>query len=116
MGEVYLARAPDLGQVVVKRILPGLTENPRFLRLFLDETRIAARLSHPNIARIHELGEVGQTWYVAMELVQGKDLRQLLKRTREHGGSVPLSVAVLIAREIAVALSYAHSLKDASGR
>ncbi|MBK7858284.1 MAG: protein kinase [Archangiaceae bacterium] len=116
MGEVFLARSADLGQVVVKRILPHLTENPRFLRLFLDETRIAARLSHPNIARIHELGEVGDTWYVAMELVQGKDLRQLLKRMREQGGSIPVPVALFIAREIALALAYAHELKDASGK
>ncbi len=116
MGEVFLARSPDLGQVVVKRILPNLTENPRFLRLFLDETRIAARLSHPNIARIHELGEVGDTWYVAMELVQGKDLRHLLKRAREQGGSVPLPVALFIAHETALALAYAHGLKDESGK
>jgi len=116
MGEVFLARSPDLGQVVVKRILPNLTENPRFLRLFLDETRIAARLSHPNIARIHELGEVGDTWYVAMELVQGKDLRHLLKRAREQGGSVPVPVALFIAQQTALALAYAHGLKDASGK
>lgn len=116
MGEVFLARAPDLGQVVVKRILPHLTENARFLRLFLDETRIAARLTHPNIARIHELGEVRDTWYVAMELVQGKDLRQLLKRLREQGGTTPLPVALFVAREIALALAYAHGLKDASGK
>lgn len=116
MGEVFLARAPELGQVVVKRILPHLTENTRFLRLFLDETRIAARLSHPNIARIHELGEVGDTWYVAMELVPGKDLRQLLKRMKEQGGSVPVPVALFIAREIALALAYAHGLKDAQGK
>src|SRR3954469_9559066 len=102
MGEVFLARSADLGLVVVKRILPHLTENPRFLRLFLDETRIAARLSHPNIARIHELGEVGDTWYVVMELVHGKDLRHLLKRSREQGSSVPVSVALFIGQQIAL--------------
>jgi len=51
-----------------------------------------------------------------MELVQGKDLRQLLKRAREQGGAVPIPVALFIAREIALALTYAHSLKDASGK
>src|SRR3954465_9756783 len=116
MGEVFLARAPDLGLVVIKRILPHLTENARFLRLFLDETRIAARLTHPNVARVFELGEVGETWYVAMEHVAGKDLRMLLRRAREQHTDVPLSVAVYVAREIAAALAYAHALKDASGK
>jgi len=116
MGEVFLARSADLGLVVVKRILPHLTENERFLRLFLDETRIAARLLHPNIARVHELGEVGETWYVAMEHVAGKDLRQLLKRGRDQETATPLPVALFIAREIAAALAYAHALKDSAGK
>ena len=58
MGEVFLAKTKSGELITVKRILPHLTENPRFLRLFLDETRIASRLVHPNIARIHEFGGV----------------------------------------------------------
>jgi eukaryotic-like serine/threonine-protein kinase len=116
MGEVFLGRAPDLGLVVVKRILPHLTENARFLRLFLDETRIVARLTHPNIARVVELGEVGENWYVAMEHVAGKDLRQLLRRGREQHTKTPVPVAIYIAREMAAALAYAHALKDSAGK
>ena len=117
MGEVFLAQpAGSEEQVVLKRILPHLTENPRFLRLFLDETRIASRLVHPNIARIFELGEVEGTWFVAMELVDGKDLRELLKRSREVGHHLPLEVAVGIAAEIARGLSHAHTATDAQGR
>ncbi len=117
MGEVFLARAEGSDQeVVLKRILPHLTENPRFLRLFLDETRIASRLVHPNIARIHELGEVDGTWFVSMELVAGKDLRELLKRARELGHHVPLEVALGIAVAIARGLSHAHAATDAQGR
>ena len=117
MGEVFLARAEGTDQeLVLKRILPHLTENPRFLRLFLDETRIASRLVHPNIARIHELGEVEGTWFVAMELVAGSDLRELLKRTREQGHHVPLEVAFGIAVEIARGLSHAHAATDSQGR
>ncbi|HEY0883577.1 MAG TPA: serine/threonine-protein kinase, partial [Archangium sp.] len=117
MGEVFLARAHGTGEeLVLKRILPHLTENPRFLRLFLDETRIASRLEHPNIARIHELGEHGGTWFVAMELVAGKDLRELLKRTREQGHHLPLEVAAGIAVEIAKGLSHAHQATDSQGR
>jgi predicted ATPase/serine/threonine protein kinase/Tfp pilus assembly protein PilF len=117
MGEVFLARAEGSDQeLVLKRILPHLTENPRFLRLFLDETRIASRLVHPNIARIFELGEVEGTWFVAMELVDGKDLRELLKRAREQGHHLPLEVAVGIAIEIAKGLSHAHAATDSQGR
>ena len=117
MGEVFLARdSVSNEELVLKRILPHLTENPRFLRLFLDETRIASRLIHPNIARIHELGEVEGTWFVAMELVSGKDLRELLKRSREQGHHVPLEVALGVAVEIARGLSHAHAATDAQGR
>lgn len=117
MGEVFLARSQAGGEpLVVKRILPHLTENPRFLRLFLDETRIASRLIHPNIARIHELGEVDGTWFVAMEHVDGKDLREMLKRTREQGHYLPVEIAVAIAVEVAKGLSHAHAATDSQGR
>jgi len=117
MGEVFLAqRSAEPSTVVVKRILPHLTENQRFLRLFLDETRIASRLHHANIAEIFELGEVNGTWFVAMEHVAGKDLRELLKRVREQGGEVPVDVALYIAVEVARGLEYAHHAKDAQGR
>ncbi|MEW6430523.1 MAG: protein kinase [Myxococcota bacterium] len=117
MGEVFLAqRDASPSTVVVKRILPHLTENQRFLRLFLDETRIASRLHHPNIAEIFELGEVNGTWFVAMEQVAGKDLRELLKRVRAQGGEVPIEVALHIAVEVAKGLEYAHQATDAQGR
>lgn len=116
MGEVFLATDESGVSAVVKRILPHLVENPRFLRLFLDETRIAARLNHPNIVRIFELGEAGGTWFVAMEQVDGKDLRELLKRARELGHHLPLEVAVAIGVEIAKGLEYAHQATDAQGR
>ena len=117
MGEVFLARTDGSAEtLVVKRILPHLTQNPRFLRLFLDETRIASRLVHPNIARIHELGEAAGTWFVAMEHVDGIDLRETLKRTREIGHHVPLEIGVFIAVEVAKGLHYAHQATDAQGR
>ncbi|GMU58638.1 MAG: hypothetical protein AMXMBFR34_04010 [Myxococcaceae bacterium] len=117
MGEVFLAQRPvEPSTVVVKRILPHLTENQRFLRLFLDETRIASRLHHLNIAEIFELGEVDGTWFVAMEYVAGKDLRELLKRVRAQEGQVPVEVGVHIGVEVAKGLDYAHRATDAQGR
>ena len=117
MGEVFLARtreSPDL--VVVKRILPHLTENARFLRLFLDEARIAARLVHPNIARILELGEAEGSWFVAMEYVPGRDLRDLLRRMKEREELTPVEVALRIGVEVAAGLDYAHRATDNVGK
>jgi hypothetical protein len=98
MAEIWLARQQGLEGfeklMVVKRILPHLVSNARFLRLFLDETRIAARLDHPNIARILELGEAGETWFVSMEYVQGSDLREVLRRARDAEALIPLEVSL----------------------
>jgi serine/threonine protein kinase/predicted ATPase/Flp pilus assembly protein TadD len=116
MGEVFLAKVQGGDLTTVKRILPQLTENPRFLRLFLDETRIAARLVHPNIARITEFGEVDGTWFVAMEYVPGKDLRELLRRAREVEHPIPAHVVAKFAVQIAAALDHAHAATDAQGR
>jgi predicted ATPase/serine/threonine protein kinase/Tfp pilus assembly protein PilF len=117
MGEVFLAREKGRQEsVVVKRILPHLVSNARFLRLFLDETRIAARLDHPNIARILELGEAGETWFVSMEYVQGSDLREVLRRAREAEALIPLEVSLEIARQVGRALTAAHGARDAQGR
>ncbi len=117
MGEVFLARtraSSDL--VVVKRILPHLTENARFLRLFLDEARIAARLVHPNVARILELGEAGGSWFVAMEYVPGRDLRDLLRRMKERDELTPIEVVLRIGADIAMGLDYAHHATDNVGK
>jgi serine/threonine protein kinase/tetratricopeptide (TPR) repeat protein len=116
MGEVFLAKDAAGELITVKRILPHLTENPRFLRLFLDETRIASRLVHPNIARIFEFGEVSGTWFVAMEYVPGKDWRELLTRAREVEHPIPPEVVAKVALQIAAALEFAHRATDAQGR
>jgi predicted ATPase/serine/threonine protein kinase/predicted negative regulator of RcsB-dependent stress response len=116
MGEVFLAKTKTGELVTVKRILPHLTENPRFLRLFLDETRIASRLVHPNIARIHEFGEADGTWFVAMEFVPGKDWRELLRRARDVEHPIPAPVVARVAVQIAAALEHAHAATDAQGR
>lgn len=116
MGEVFLAKDRGGELLTVKRILPHLTENPRFLRLFLDETRIASRLVHPNIARIHEFGEADGVWFVAMEYVPGKDWRELLMRAREVEHPIPPPVVTKVAHQIAAALHVAHVATDAQGR
>ncbi|MBS1152307.1 MAG: masK3, partial [Myxococcaceae bacterium] len=120
MGEVFLARAGGAGGfeklLVLKRILPHLAENKEFLDLFLDEARIAARLNHPNVAQIFELGDVDGAWYLLMEYVPGKDLRQLSLTARNRRRPLPVELACRIAADAAAGLDYAHRARDAQGR
>jgi serine/threonine-protein kinase len=99
MGEVFLM--PD-GRAM-KRLLPHLASDRRFLDLFLQEIRVAAQLQHPHIVRIFEFGED----FLVMEYVDGRDLR---------GVCLPPGLAALVASQAAGALHYAHQARDRQGR
>ncbi|WP_304988518.1 serine/threonine-protein kinase [Corallococcus sp. CA053C] len=120
MGAVYLAR--QKGPVgfqkllVVKRLLPHLSEDDEFLQMFLDEARIAALLNHPNIAQIYEMGDVDGQYYIAMEYVHGEPLGSLLPRASAHPGGFPLGLKCRIAAEAAAGLDAAHNARSPSGR
>ncbi|MHB1844410.1 MAG: serine/threonine-protein kinase [Deltaproteobacteria bacterium] len=120
MAEIWLAtiEGPERFQkrVVVKKILPNLAEDEEFVRMFLDEARIAARLNHPNIAQIFDLGEVDGAYYIAMEYIPGKDLRRVYQDSVKAERTLPIPLAVRILIESAQALDYAHAATDASGR
>jgi serine/threonine-protein kinase len=119
MAEVYLATAregPAAAQYAVKRILPTLAEDREFVGMFLDEARIVAHLDHPAIAPIHELGRVGDRYFIAFEYVPGQDLRALEKRLRRAGERMPVNVAAYVAHRLADALDWAHRARDAEGR
>src|SRR5689334_24134099 len=101
MAEVYLARANGPAgwekECVIKRILPTLAADQQFVQMFLDEARIAARFSHPNIVQIFDLGQVGdRDFYIAMEYVRGVDLEQILEAERQRSGRVPVPIACRI--------------------
>ncbi|HVV86794.1 MAG TPA: serine/threonine-protein kinase, partial [Kofleriaceae bacterium] len=118
MAEVFLARqrGPEgfERRVAVKRILPHLADAADFVRMFLDEARLAARLSHPNIVHIYELGNVAGDYFIAMEYVDGIHAGQLIKHA-EHE-PVPPELVARIGADAAGALAYAHRLTDADGR
>ena len=119
MAEVYLAtsREGPAGQLyAVKRILPTLAEDREFVGMFLDEARIVAQIDHPAIAPIHEVGKVGDRYFIAFEYVAGQDLRALEKRLWRSGERMPVSVAVYVAHRLANALDWAHRACDAEGR
>ncbi len=119
MAEVYLARsfgAEGLEKtLVIKRILPEFSENPRFVEMFISEAKIAVELNHPNIVQIYDFGKHEDTYYLAMEYVDGVDLGHLLSASRRSDQPVSIGNAVWIAAEIAKGLQYAHTKKDRYG-
>lgn len=104
MGTVYRARDPKLGrQIAIKILQERLIDSPEYLTRFEQEARSASALNHPNIITIHEIGDFGGAPYIAMELVEGKRLRDLL-----HEGVVSLRKSLQIATQIADGLAAAH--------
>jgi TonB family protein len=120
MAEVWKARMRGVEgfqkTVAIKRILPHMTDNAEFVGMFIDEAKLAAQLSHPNIVHIYDLGKMGRDYYIAMEYVDGKDLRSLLNSARRKGQLLPLGLGLLIASRVASALDYAHRKRDFEDR
>ena len=94
--------------VAIKRILPHLVDNEDFVTMFIDEAKLAAQLTHPNIVQIFDLGKAGNSYYIAMEYVNGRDLRTLLRKAKEYGKPFPEAVAAFVTMKVASALDYAH--------
>jgi TonB family protein len=120
MAEVWKARMRGVEgfqkTVAIKRILPHMTDNAEFIGMFIDEAKLAAQLNHPNIIHIYDLGKIGRDYYIAMEYVEGRDLRSLLNAARRRGMPLPRGLALLIAARLASALDYAHRKRDFDGR
>jgi serine/threonine protein kinase len=120
MGIVY--RAVSTGPqgfartCVIKRIVPHLSSDRSFVQSLIAEARLSALLVHPGIVQVYELGEVGGEYYLVMEHVEGISLLQATKRSQHLGRPIPPGVACFLVSELAVALSYAHSLIDENGR
>jgi serine/threonine-protein kinase len=121
-GMAHVFRAvtdePDGGtrSVVVKRMLPHLSGNRDFVRLLIDEARLSSRLHHPAIVEVHEFGDVGGEYYIAMEHVEGQNLATLLNALSRSQRPLPHHLACHVVREVAAALAYAHALAGDDGR
>jgi serine/threonine protein kinase len=100
--------------VAVKTMLPDVSDDPDFEQMFLDEARVAARIRHPNVAEILDLGEQDDVLYLVMEWVDGENLSVVLKAARALGG-MPLPVILRIASQACAGLHAAHELRDDSG-
>jgi serine/threonine protein kinase len=101
--------------VAIKRILPQMSGDPEFVRTFIEEAKTCARLNHENICPIYELGKVGESLYMAMEWLPGKDLGAITRRLSRQGEVMPPLIAAWIACRLCDALDYAHSLKIGTG-
>jgi len=119
MAEIFLAKATGDGGFerlcVIKRVLPHLGRDPEFIRMFLDEARLAAQLHHPGIVQIHELGRVGDDYFIAMEYLAGEDLAAVIQQSRRTQRPVPVEVAVQMIAAAAGALHSAHEHRDPRG-
>jgi serine/threonine protein kinase len=101
---------------VVKRILPHLSDDPTFIKMFVEEAKLSARLAHPNIVQIFELGAVEGEYFISMEYIRGRDLSETMRAIWKTMGPPRPELVAYIGREACRALSYAHSLADERGR
>src|SRR3954469_23787243 len=115
MGEIYLAATDQGGGLsklcVIKKIIAEKTDRAKVNR-FLDEAKVVLRLSHANLVSTFDAGDAAGELFIAMELVEGKDLREIWNRCVRTRTRIPLDVALHLGREIARALAYVHSYGD----
>lgn len=120
MAELFKAKAHGVEGfekiLVIKRILPELSENPRFVDMFINEAKIAVTLSHANIVQVFDLGKTEGSYYIAMEYVAGMDLATLLSRARKAHRKTAPELGVFVISELAKGLDYAHRRRDAEMR
>ena len=119
MAETFRAIARGPGgytrEVVIKCILPHLTEDERYVRMFIAEARILGMLNHPNIVHVYDFGEDESRHFLALEYIDGPSLSQIQEEIGRSGQSVPPAVAAYIGREICLALAAVHELRGPDG-
>jgi len=120
MAELFLARQVGMEGfeklLVVKRILPSLCTDESFVSMFLNEARVAARLNHPNVVQLYDLGKVGEQYFIAMELVHGEDLRAVQEQLGPTQKKVPLGLACRVLADTLAGLHYAHTRVAPDGK
>ncbi len=118
MAEVYLAKNEGAGGiakfVAMKRILPQYSENANFIDMFKTEARIAVNLAHSNIVSIHEFGVVKDQFFIVMDYVEGRNLRQILNKMKKGNVTFSIEQILYTCKEIAGGLDHAHRCLDAT--
>lgn len=119
-AELFLAKQTGLEGfervVFIKRIRDELAAEEKFVKAFLEEARLVAKLSHPNIVEVYDLGKDGEAYFVAMEYVQGRTLTRVASRATELGARLTPPFVARCISEICAGLQFAHTMSDASGR
>jgi len=112
MAEIFRAKAIGAEGfekvIVIKRILPHFCEDEAFLTMFKDEARVASHLNHANVVQIFDFDEVGGLYYIAMEYVEGQDLKRVLDVGAKLGKPMSIAQAVFVMIEAGQGLDYAH--------
>ncbi len=119
MAEIFLARQAGLEgfekTIVIKRIRPHLSKQPSFVKMFLNEAKLAAQLNHPNVVQIYDLGKIGETYFIAMEYIFGRDMRRIIPKASSMNIEFPMVYALKIASSVCEGLFYAHQRADIYG-
>src|SRR3954469_19109950 len=114
MAEVFRGVAESMQgfrkNIAIKRILPNLTKNKKFVAMFLDEARLSLALQHANIVQVFDIGHSEDTYFIVMEYVDGVDLKALLDWRRRIGRRIPIAHSLYLGLEICKGLSYAHEV------
>jgi serine/threonine protein kinase len=118
MGEIFLAKHGLAGfekLAVIKKVLPHLAADEQFISRFVDEAQVAIKLQHVNVAQVFEVGRVGDEYFLALEYIDGRDLRRTLAVLGHRRQRMPADLALFITRELANGLAYAHRRTAADG-
>jgi len=125
MAELFLAKQEGMEGfekiLAIKRILPHLTQDSEFVNMFINEAKLAALLTHQNIVQIYDLGSAvpmglsEPSYYIAMEYIKGKDIRNMVNSLRKKRTIFPIDHAISIMNKVCYGLDYAHRKKDSQG-
>jgi serine/threonine protein kinase len=116
MAEIFRAWAPSVDGggrlIVLKCVQPDFGQDVEFLQMFRSEIRVSIGLNHPNIVQLYDFGEVDGRPYIAMELVEGKSLKQLVQQLQQQQTYLPVEFSAYAIEQVAAGLHYAHAYRD----
>jgi serine/threonine-protein kinase len=119
MAEVFRGRAISIEgfekQIAIKRVLPHLAKNEKFVNMFLDEAKLSLFLDHANVVSVFDLGRSSDTYFIVMEYIDGANLKKVMEWCSTHRQRLPVELAAYITAEICKGLDYAHNKLDPSG-
>lgn len=113
MAEIFKAKTQGYGgfekMLAIKRLHPQFSDDHTFVKMLVDEARIAVLLQHSNVVQVFDLGRIGRHYYIAMEFIEGRDLFQLLRTLHQEKALMPIDAAAFAVAEVCQGLHYAHT-------